>query len=157
MRSVVPGILLIVLLESGCGRREEHAVTATAERALADTVATLFDSLVAIHEVRADTALLARLYPGADTLLYVEERDVRAITGDSLLRRTLHSHGAVAAMAPRAVDRRVQILDRDNAVLNAIWEVEIVDTAGGHHPWRGPLTLVATRRGDRWVIPAHRE
>ena len=147
----------VLLLILACGRPEERALTPAAGRAIADSVATLFDSLVAIHQVRADTALLSRLYPGADTLLYVEALEVRAITGDSLVRRTLHSHATVAAMAPRALERRVQLLDWDNAVLNAIWEVDVVDTAGGHHPWRGPITLVATRRGERWVIRAHRE
>ena len=46
----------------------------TAISALADTVITVFDSLIAVHQPHPATALLRRLYPGADTLLYVEGR-----------------------------------------------------------------------------------
>ena len=117
----------------------------------------LFDSLVAVHQSTPDTGLLRRLYPPRDSLLYVQGGKAFVVSGDSLLRRTLSSHTMVRAMAPAATERRALVVDRNTVVLNAIWTVDVVDTSGAHHPWQGPITLVASRAGPRWVIRAHRE
>src|SRR6185369_8324829 len=150
---VVTGVAAAI---AGC-TAPVREVPASEVRALGDSVATLFDSLVAIHQSRPDTALLGRLFPAADTLLYVEGDTARRFTGDSLLRRTLAAHSMVHEMAPRAVDRAVQLLGHDHAIVNAIWIVDVVDTAGQHHPWRGPLTVITARRSGRWVIAGYRE
>lgn len=47
-------------------------MTLSHRRALADTIATLFDSLAAIHRDHPDTGLLRRLHPAADTIQFVE-------------------------------------------------------------------------------------
>ena len=151
---------LIALLLAGCTIRDQstqRTPPGAEEGAAADSVRSLADSLVAIHQSRPDTALLARLFPPADTLVYVEGSRVQRFTGDSLLRRTLHAHGAVRHMSPRADERHVRMLGRDGAELTIVWTVDVLDTGGVHHPWTGPLTLGVERSGGRWVVRSYRE
>jgi hypothetical protein len=147
----------LTLVAACVSRGGDLPLTTSEARALADTVLTIVDSLVAVHQTHPDTALLGRLYPGADTILYVEGGTIRTFTGDSLLRRTLAAHAVVRSMSPRILERQVRLLDRQNAILSAVWDVDVVDTTGTHHPWRGPITLAVSRRGDHWVIRSHRE
>jgi hypothetical protein len=132
-------------------------MTSMERRYLSDSVATLFDSLIAVHQTKPDTALLLRLYPSRDTMLYIVGDTAQRMSGDSLCRRTIAAHGMVHEMAPRATERVVQVLDRDHAVANAIWTVDVVDSSMQHHPWRGPITIAVVRKLDRWVIRVHRE
>lgn len=154
-RSTVLAMTVAVVF--GCRAAAPAPLNPGERQALADTVATLFDSLVAVHQTRPDTALLARLYPAADTVLYVEGTTTHRFTGDSLRRRVEAAHRMVHEARPLARDRQVQLLDRDHAVATALWDVVLVDTARTTHTWRGPVTVVAVRRGGRWVIRTHRE
>lgn len=138
-----------------CSRPAPETFTATHQQALADTVLTLYDSLSAIHSGHPDTGILRRLHPPADTLVFIEGGLVEALTGDSLFRRVLVLHIPVHMMLQRFTDRRAHLLDRDLGVLNAVETVEWADMAG-QHEWHGLLTLVVSRRGDRWVIRAYR-
>ena len=121
----------------------------------ATTLATLFDSLSAIHRDHPDTGLLRRLHPAGDTILFVEGAVVEALTGDSLFRRVLALHVPVRTMKQEFSARTVQLLDEANAVLTASERVEWTDTAGPHQ-YSGLLTLVVSRRGPGWVIRAYR-
>jgi hypothetical protein len=138
MRSL-RGRLLVAGLLAGCAPDAE--MTGDHRRALADTLATLFDSLADIHQAVADTALLRRLHPAEDTLVMVHDRQVLVFTGDSLLRRVVNAHRRVASIRQSYTDRRVQLLDRGNAFLIAHETVEFTDTAGSTHryedrpPW----------------------
>jgi SnoaL-like domain len=115
----------------------------------------LFDSLSAIHRDRPDTGLLRRLHPVADTVLFIEGTHAEAFTGDSLFRRVVASHVPVRRMVQRFAERRALILSRSHAVLTAAEAVNWVDTAGAHQ-YGGLLTLMVSRRQDRWVIRAYR-
>lgn len=126
-------------------------------RALRDTILTLADSLIAIHQARPDTALHARIFPLQDSLLYVEGQDIRTITGEALLLRTVNAHATVRSMSPKAIDRHVEVFGRNAAELTVRWVVDVVDTTGMHHPWEGPLTMGVIRRGNRWVVRSYRE
>jgi len=123
-------------------------------RALADTVATLFDSLSAIHTGRPDTGLLRRLHPPADTIHFVEGTGIESFTGDSLFRRVMVAHRPVSAMTQRFDDRTVHLLAPEHAVATARESVDWTDTSGTHQ-YRGMLTIVASRRGGRWVIRSY--
>lgn len=157
MRRLVLALSSLLWLLS-CSRSPSDVTLSSIERqAISDSVLMIFDSLIAIHQLHPDTALLGRLYPAADTLLYVQGGNTLWLTGGSLKSRVMTAHRAVRAIAPRALDRRVQVLDRNNAVATAVWDVNVLDTTGGSHPWRGPLTVIVGRRQDRWVIRAQRE
>jgi hypothetical protein len=112
--------------------------------ALADSAATLFDSLTAIHTDHPDTALLRRLHPPADTLLFAEGSKSELLTGDSLFRRVLAAHGPVRSMAQRFTDRTAYLLDANHALLTATERVD----------WL--LTIAVSRQGSGWVIRAYR-
>jgi hypothetical protein len=137
-----------------CGAGEGCAQAAVSP-ALRDTVASLFDSLVAIHQAIPDTALLARMHPAADTLQFVEGAMVHHFTGDSLRRRVTAAHADVSSMGPEIVDRRVLLLDSDHAVLTGTERVSWI-AAGSSHHWEGLITVVAARRGARWVLRGYR-
>jgi hypothetical protein len=151
--ALVAGLMACTSKPEGRGSELSDA----ASPALADSLLTLGDSLLAIHQTVPDTALLARLFPPSDSLLYVEGPVIQTIRGDSLARRTMRAHGAVREMHPRASIRHVRLLGRDGAEVTLLWEVDVLDTAGVHHPWSGPITLGVARRGDRWTIRSYRE
>jgi hypothetical protein len=160
--ATVVGCVLFAALLSGCEIREiryddARTLARADERSTADSVLGLVDSLVAIHQSRPDTALLLRLFPRADTLLYVEGGRLQHFTGDSLLQRTLHAHAGVRHMAPRASERYIRMLGRDAAELTVVWTVDVLDASGVHHPWAGPLTLGVARNDARWVVRTYRE
>jgi len=119
------------------------------------TLATLFDSLSAIHRDHPDTGLLRRLHPIGDTILFVEGAVVETLTGDSLFRRVLALHVPVRTMKQEFSARTVHLLDGANALLTASERVEWTDAAGPHQ-YAGLLTLVVSRRGQGWVIRAYR-
>jgi hypothetical protein len=139
----------------GCGDPDTGTLPPEHRRALADTVATLFDSLSAIHRDHPDTGLLRRLHPPADTIAFIEGSRSEAFSGDSLFRRVLASHRPVRAMAQRFSRRTSQILDGNHALLTATEDVDWVDTAGAHK-YSGLLTIAVSRRGRGWVIRAYR-
>jgi hypothetical protein len=146
------GALVLVL---AC-RVDPPASFASGERrALADTLLGLFDSVSAIHSSHPDTGLLRRLHPPADTVVYVEGNRAESFTGDSLLRRVLALHRAVAMMDQRFTDRSAQVLDRDAAFVTATEAVRWRDSTGTHE-WQSIMTLIVARRGGRWVIRAYR-
>lgn len=124
-------------------------------RALADSLATLFDSISSIHRGSPDTGLLRRLHPPDDSLQYVEGTALETMTGDSLFRRVRSLHRPVHAMTQRFLHPVVLPIDADHAVLSATETVEWVDDTGPHR-YEGILTVVAARRGEGWVIRAYR-
>jgi len=151
-----PAVLALALLAAtGCGGSDVARLDPAHRRALGDTVATLFDSLSAIHRDHPDMGLLRRLHPPSDTILFIEGATTEVFTGDSLFRRVLTLHGPVRAMTQRFSERRAYLLDRHHAVLNAAENVEWVDTAGAHR-YAGLLTIAVSRRGKAWVIRAYR-
>ena len=152
-RAIIPGIG--VWLALGCGRPEPDTLTPAHRAALADTVATLFDSLAAIHRDHPDTGLLRRLHPPADTVLFIEGPAAESFTGDSLFRRVVASHVPVRAMTQRFSDRRAHLLDGSHALVTATETVDWTDTAGVHQ-YAGLLTIVVSRHGGGWVIRAYR-
>jgi hypothetical protein len=139
------GLLALGLaLAAGCAAPEQATLDAAGRRALADSAATLFDSLTAIHTDQPDTALLRRLHPPADTLLFAEGSKSELLTGDSLFRRVLAAHGPVRSMAQRFTDRTAYLLDANHALLTATERVD----------WL--LTIAVSRQGSGWVIRAYR-
>jgi hypothetical protein len=122
---------------------------------LGDTLLTLFDSVSAIHSTHPDTSLLRRLHPVNDTLVFIEGDRVEALTGDSLFRRVVALHRPVTTMTQEFTERRARVFDAATAFLSAAERVRWVD-ATGPHEWRGLLTLLVIRRGDRWIIRAYR-
>lgn len=150
-------VLLVTCLggAAGCGGADERSVTDAYRRALIDSLATLFDSVSAIHRDHPDTAILRHLHPPADTLMLIEGTKVERMTGDSLFRRVLGLHGPVSAMTQRFPDRKGMLLDTDHAILTATEQVDWVDTAGAHS-YAGLLTITVSRVGARWVIRAYR-
>jgi SnoaL-like domain len=140
---------------AACARPDADGFSQAERQALADSVLTLFDSLSAIHQGQPDTGILRRLHPPEDTLLFIEGNTVESFTGDSLFRRVLASHRPVRQMTQRFSQRRIQLLDADHAILTGQEDVEWVDTAGPHS-FHGILTLVASRRGERWVLRGYR-
>ena len=125
--------------------------------ALADSLLSMVDSLLLIHQRIPDTALLGRVFPPSDSLLYVEGSAIQLFRGDSLARRTMRAHAGVRDIHARAPVRHIRLLGRDGAEITVLWEVEVVDTAGVRHPWRGPITLGLARRGNRWTVRTYRE
>lgn len=144
-----------LIATAGCSNPEAGALSSDHRRALADTVATLFDSLSAIHRDQPDTGLLRRLHPPADSILFIEGPKSEVFTGDSLFRRVLAAHRPVRAMTQRFSQRISQILDGNHAVLSAAEDVDWVDTAGAHQ-YSGLLTIAVSRRGRSWIIRAYR-
>jgi hypothetical protein len=140
----------------GCGSPDRADLAPAHRRALADTVASLFDSMTAIHRDHPDTGLLRRLHPPSDTLLFIEGSLVERFTGDSLFRRVLAAHVPVRRMTQRFTERTVYLLDPRYALITARESVAWVDTSG-EHEYAGLLTLTLARQGDRWVIRAYRE
>lgn len=124
-------------------------------RALMDTVATIFDSLAAIHRDHPDTAILRRLHPPADTIQFVEGSLIETLTGDSLFRRVIALHVPVRAMSQRFTNRTGYLLDANHAVLTAVEKVDWLDTTGGHQ-YSGLLTITVSRRGQGWVVRTYR-
>ncbi|MGH2395097.1 MAG: hypothetical protein ACRDGH_16675 [Candidatus Limnocylindria bacterium] len=122
---------------------------------MADTIATLFDSLSAIHRDRPDTGLLRRLHPPGDSIAFIEGSKSEVFSGDSLFRRVLAAHRPVRAMSQRFSQRTSQILDGNHALLTATEDVDWVDTAGAHK-YSGLLTIAVSRRGRGWIIRAYR-
>jgi hypothetical protein len=120
-----------------------------------DTVATIFDSLAAIHRDHPDTGIWPRLYPPVDTIQFVEGSVIESFTGDSLFRRVLALHVPVRVMNQRFTNRTGYLLDANYAVLTAVETVDWVDT-GGSHQYSGVLTITVSRRGDRWVVRTNR-
>lgn len=148
-------LALALLVGAGCGRSNLARLDPAHRRALADTVATLFDSLSAIHRDHPDTGLLRRLHPPSDTILFIEGAKTEVFTGDSLFRRVVALHGPVRTMTQRFSERTAHLLDRHNAVLTASESVDWVDTSGPHR-YTGLLTIATSRRGNGWVIRAYR-
>lgn len=124
-------------------------------QALLDTLATMFDSLAAIHRDHPDTAVLRRLHPPPDTIQFVEGALIESFTGDSLFRRVVALHGPVRAMSQRFTERTGHLLDANHAVLTAVEKVDWVDTRGAHQ-YSGLLTITVSRRGPRWVVRTYR-
>lgn len=151
----VPLFEVAVFLLLGCADRRTEALSTTHRRALADTVATLFDSLSAIHCDHPDTGILRRLHPPGDTIQFVEGRVIENLTGDSLFRRVRALHVPVSAMTQRFTDRSVLVADANHAVLTATETVDWTDTSGKHR-YAGLLTITASRRGPAWVIRSYR-
>ncbi len=147
-------VALSLVVVAACGRPAKE-LTPDHRRALADSVLTLFDSLTAIHRGQPDTGVLRRLHPPKDTLLFIEGGVIESFTGDSLFRRVLASHVPVRHMTQRFSQRTIQLLDGDHAILTGQEDVDWVDTAGPHR-FHGILTLVASRRGGRWVLRGYR-
>ena len=138
-----------------CKGARPRALDDAHHRALIDTVATIFDSLAAIHRDQPDTAILRRLHPAADTIQFVEGSLIETFTGDSLFRRVLALHGPVRAMNQRFTNRTGYLLDANHAVLTAVEQVDWLDTQGDHQ-YSGLLTIAVSRRGDRWVVRTYR-
>jgi hypothetical protein len=158
MRERTRAVLLLLAClggASGCGDTADRSLSDGHRRALTDTLATLFDSLSAIHRDHPDTGVLRRLHPPADTLMSVEGSSIERLTGDSLFRRVLSLHVPVSAMAQRFPSRSGLLLDADHAILTATEQVDWVDTAGAHR-YTGLLTIAVSRIGPRWVIRAYR-
>jgi hypothetical protein len=139
----------------GCSKPDAGALQQDQRRALADTVATFFDSLSAIHRDQPGTGLLRRLHPPADTILFIEGSKSEAFTGDSLFRRVLAAHRPVRSMSQRFSARTSHLLDGNHALLTAAEDVDWVDTAGAHR-YSGLLTIAVSRRGRGWIIRAYR-
>lgn len=148
-------LLICFCVAAGCANPDADALRPDHRRALADTVATLFDSLSTIHRDHPDTGLLRRLHPPDDSILFIEGSKSEVFSGDSLFRRVLAAHGPVRTMSQRFSQRTSQILDGDNALLTATEDVDWVDTAGAHK-YSGLLTIAVSRRGRGWVIRAYR-
>jgi hypothetical protein len=148
-------LVTCLYLTAGCDDPGTGALLPSHRRALADTVATLFDSLSAIHRDRPDTGLLRRLHPPADSIAFIEGSKSEVFSGDSLFRRVLAAHVPVRAMSQRFSQRTSQILDGHHALLTAAEEVDWVDTAGAHK-YSGLLTIAVSRRGRGWIIRAYR-
>lgn len=138
-----------------CINGEPAVLGVVHHRALVDTVATLFDSLAAIHRDHPDTGILRRLHPPADTIMFVEGQLIETFTGDSLFRRVLRLHEPVRTMAQRFTRRTGYLLDANHAVLTAVEAVDWVDTAGAHQ-YAGLLTITVSRRGRSWVVRTYR-
>lgn len=148
-------VVALALLLAACGRAERDP---PAERSPAPDVAvlaSLFDSVSAIHRDHPDTGMLRRLHPPGDTILFVEGSTVELLTGDSLFRRVQALHLPVRTMVQRFTARSVHLVDASNAVLTATERVDWTDAAGPHL-YTGLLTLVVSRRGPGWVIRAYR-
>lgn len=148
-------LLCFVSVLLACQNPGPAPLSAAYRAALRDSVLSLFDSLSAIHTGHPDTAVLRRLHPPADTLLFVEGARIERLTGDSLYRRVLALHRPVHAMDQRFTGREAQVLDRNTAVLTAVETVHWTDTSGTHD-WHGVLTLVVTRANGAWVIRSYR-
>jgi hypothetical protein len=148
-------LVTCLYLKAGCEDPGIGALPPSHRRALADTVATLFDSLSAIHRDRPDTGLLRRLHPPADSIAFIEGSKSEVFSGDSLFRRVLAAHVPVRAMSQRFSQRTSQILDGNHALLTATEDVDWVDTAGAHQ-YSGLLTIAVSRRGRGWIIRAYR-
>ena len=144
-----------LVLALSCTNSPAEDLTDRHRGALADTVATLFDSLAAIHRDQPDTGLLRRLHSPGDSIQFVEGAVTEVLTGDSLFRRVRALHRPVHAMTQRFADRSVLVLDVNHAVLTAAETVDWTDTAGPHH-YAGLLTIVASRRGAAWLIRSYR-
>ena len=142
-------------LATACAGSRMEAPDAAHRKALIDTLATIFDSLAAIHRDHPDTGVLRRLHPPADTLQFVEGSLIEAFTGDSLFQRVVHLHGPVRAMSQRFSERTGYLLDANHAALTAVEKVDWVD-ATGTHQYSGLLTITVSRRGPRWVIRTYR-
>jgi hypothetical protein len=154
MRQQLAGLACAAAV-SGCGGPPTRSLTDAHRHALVDSLVTLFDSLSAVHRGHPDTAILRRLHPPSDTLMYVEGPSMERLTGDSLFRRVLALHGPVHEMTQRFPERSGLLLDADHAVLTATEQVDWVDTAGTHR-YTGLLTIAVSRIGRRWVIRAYR-
>jgi hypothetical protein len=142
-------------LASACGGTRPEALDDAPRRALLDTLATIFDSLAAIHRDHPDTGVLRRLHPPADSIQFVEGSLIETFTGDSLFRRVLTLHGPVRAMSQLFSDRTGYLLDANHGVLTAVETVNWTDTTGTHQ-YAGLLTITVSRRGPRWVVRTYR-
>ena len=144
-----------VSLAGACAETRPEALDDAQRRALIDTLATMFDSLAAIHRDHPDTGVLRRLHPQADSIQFVEGTLIETITGDSLFQRVRALHVPVRAMSQRFSDRTGYLLDADHAVLTAVERVDWTDTSGTHQ-YSGLLTITVSRRGPRWVVRTYR-
>lgn len=126
-----------------------------ATAALRDTLLTLFDSVVQIHQAVPDTAMIRRMHPVADTIMFVEGSLVHQFTGDSLISRVAAAHAQVTSMGSSIAERHALILGADHAMLTGLervsWKVDTVSNT-----WEGLLTLVVARSNGRWVIRGYR-
>lgn len=148
-------LIICFCVAVGCANPDADALRPGHRRALADTVATLFDSLSAIHRDHPDTGLLRRLHPPADSVLFIEGLKSEVFSGDSLFRRVLAAHGPVRSMSQRFSQRTSQILNGNHALVTATEAVAWVDTAGAHE-YSGLLTIAVSRKGRGWVVRAYR-
>ncbi len=144
-------LLLPLLLACQPAPRPATELTAADRAALSDSLATFFDSLSTIHTTHPDAALLARLHPPGDTVLFVEGGKIERFTGDSLVRRVLAMHVPVSMMEQKFSQRSTLIFDRHNALVTAAEDVNWTDSAGNHE-YHGVLSLVLARVGGRWVV-----
>ncbi len=143
------------LLVGACASPAEITPLSAREHvALRDSVLTMFDSLGAIHTTHPDAALLRRLHPSGDTLLFVENGRLERLTGDSLARRVLTLHGPVTSMVQQFTERTALLFDRHSAWISAVETVSWSDRSGSHH-YRGVLTLAVVRKDGRWFIRAY--
>ncbi len=148
------GALLAILLWA-CADRPPEPPVATANPALRDTLLTLFDSVITIHQAMPDTALIRRMHPAHDTIVFVEGPAIHRFTGDSLVRRVAGAHQGVTSMGPRIEERDVLLLGPDHALLTGMERVSW-STSAGSHEWAGLLTLVVARGDGRWTIRGYR-
>jgi hypothetical protein len=142
-------------LAGACAGPRPQVLDDAHRRTLIDSLATMFDSLAAIHRGDPDTGVLRRLHPAADSIQFVEGTLIETITGDSLFRRVRALHVPVRTMRQQFSDRTGYLLDADHAVLTAVEQVEWVDTSGAHQ-YSGVLTITVSRRGPRWVVRTYR-
>jgi hypothetical protein len=151
--SIRGSVALFIVL--GCGTPKSSPPVSGHSRWTADSVMTLFDSLAAIHRDHPDTGLLRRLHPPGDTILFVEGATIERMTGDSLFRRVIVLHVPVSSMSQRFANRSAHFLGEEHAVLTATERVDWTDRSGAH-VYEGLLSVVASRRGNGWVIRAYR-
>lgn len=140
---------------AGCGREAERAAVTVSGPALGDSLLALFDSLETIHQAVPDLALLGRMHPRADSVMFVEGPVVHRFTGDSLVRRVSAAHVGVRSMGPEITHRTILVLDGGHAILTGRERVRWTDQ-NGEHEWGGLLTIVVARSGDRCVIRGYR-
>lgn len=154
MRRILAPVATLFAL-AGCVQEGDRPADTAPGPTLGDTLLALFDSLESIHQAVPDLALLGRMHPGGDTVMFVEGPEVLRFTGDSLVRRVAAAHAGVRSMGPEISERTLLVLDDRHAILTGRERVRWTDQ-NGEHEWDGLLTIVVARSGDRWVIRGYR-
>jgi len=148
--SSVASLGLLVILNLGCERAPEHALTAAERDAIANRVGQLFDEIpVTTNALQFDRLL--SFYRDSDELTYVARGQVtRSHRAFADLMDA--QFGAVVEADLRWLDSHIEVLSRDVVVATATFEFTASLTTGDIARSTGTYTCIYVLRDGDWKI-----